>query len=199
MNQLFELVSLVNPIKTQKIEIIGKEKTRYGKLVKKLYDGIVSGKYQTDQDAALDIYNTPHPTNKYANLKIHLTDKLINTLFFIDLSDLNFSNLFKKKVKSERWRGAINILMARGALSAGIKLAEKLIKTSEQYEFTDISLDIAREILIHYRTHNINSKKESFYQSLVYTFDLTEATFKVILNLNNILRNYVLWFGILTF
>ncbi len=167
MENLFELVNLVNPIKTQKIEIIGREKTKYGKLVKKLYDGIVSGKYETDQEAAMDIYNTPKPTNKYANLKIHLTQKLINTLFFIDVSDLNYSDLFKRKVKSERWRGAINILMSRGANQAAIRLAEKLIKKTEYYEFTEISLDIARSLLLHYRTHDINAKKEKFYKSIV--------------------------------
>lgn len=167
MDNLFELVAMVSPIKTQKIEIIGKEKTKYGKLVKKLYDGIQSGKYKTDQEAALDIYNTPKPTNKYANLKIHLTHKLINTLFFIDLSDLNFSDLFKIKVKAERWRGAIKILIARGAKKSSIKLSEKLIKKSIHYEFTDITLDIARALVLEYRTHHINTKKEKYYQNIV--------------------------------
>jgi len=167
MDNLFELVAVVSPIKTQKIEIIGSDKTKYGKLVKKLYDGIQSGDYKTDQEAAQDIYNTPTPTNKYANLKIHLTQKLLNTLFFIDVTDLNFSNLFKVKVKAEKWRSAINILIARGANKTAVKLGEKLIKKSIYYEFTEITLDIARLLLIQYRTHNINTKKEEYYQKIV--------------------------------
>lgn len=186
MDNLFELVAIVSPIKTQKIEIIGSDKTKYGKLVKKLYDGIQSGKYKTDQEAAQDIYNTLTPTNKYANLKIHLTQKLLNTLFFIDVSDLNFSDLFKVKVKAEKWRSAINILVARGANKTAVKLGEKLIKKSITYEFTEITLAIARLLLLQYRTHSINTKKEEYYQNIV------DDTLKLFLAEIEVERNYSL-------
>lgn len=180
MESLHELTQIVSRIKTRRIEIIGKEKTRYGKLTKKLYDGIVDGKYQNDREAAIDIYGEDFVPNNYTRLKIILTEKLINTLFFIDVSDYNFSDAQQAYVECEKLRTAVKILMSRGARGVAIKLAEKLIRKSLKYEFTDITLEIGRTLRRHYRTHEVKPEKEKVYNEIVeYYFKILGAEIEV--------------------
>ncbi len=167
MDNLHELTQIVNRIKTRRIEIIGKERTKYGKLTKKLYDGIVEGKYNNDREAAIDIYGENFVPNNYTRLKTILTEKLINTLFFIDVSDYNFSDAQHAYVECEKLRTAVKILLSRGAKGMAIKLAEKLIRKSLRYEFTDITLEIGRILRRHFRTYDPNSEKEKVYHEIV--------------------------------
>lgn len=167
MEKLNELVNIVNRIKTQKIELLGKGNSKYSKLTSKLYDGIVSGKYGSEEEAAIDIYGTDFTPNNFAHLKKNLTKKLLNTLFFIDVSDIHLTDFQKIHIAAERQRSAIRILLARGAKSISIGLAEKLLKTALKFEFTEISLELSRILLRHYRTHDINPEKEKKYDAIV--------------------------------
>ena len=107
IDNIHELTLIVNRIKTRRIELIGREKTKYGKLTKKLYDGIVEGKYANDREAAIDIYGPNFKPNNFTRLKILLTEKLINTLFFIDVSDYNFNDIQKAYIECEKLRAAV--------------------------------------------------------------------------------------------
>ena len=166
MENLLELALIVNRIKTRRIEIIGKERTKYGKLTKKLYDGIIEGKYKTDQEAAIDIYGLDFKPTNFARLKNILSNKLINTLFFIDISDYNFNGFQKAYINCEKHRSAIKILLARSARNSAIKLAERIIKKSIKFGFTDVTLELARILRRHYRTHSTQPDKETFYQKI---------------------------------
>ena len=167
MEKLNELVGIVNRIKTQKIELLGQEDTKYGKLVAKLYKGIVTGKYGSEKEAVFDIYGLDSPPNKFAHLKKALSKKLLNMLFFIDISNIHLTHFQKTHIAAERQRSAIRILLARGAKSISIGLAEKLLKTSLKFEFTEITLELSRILLRHYRTHEINLQKEKKYETIV--------------------------------
>jgi len=167
MDKLNELVDIISRIKTQKIELIGSGNTKYGKLITQLYEGIANKKYVSDQEAAIDIYGINYTPNNFAHLKKALTKKLLNMLFFIDISDVHFTNFQKKHIAAERQRSAIRILLARGAKNISIGLAEKLLKTSLKFEFTEISLELARILLRHYRTHDINPRKEKNFEGIV--------------------------------
>lgn len=167
MEKLNELVGIISRIKTQKIELIGQENTKYSKLVAKLYNGIASGKYGSEEAAALDIYGPNYTPNNFAHLKKALTKKLLNTLFFIDVSTINLTDFQKMHIVAERQRSAIRILLARGAKSISINLAEKLLKTALKFEFTEISLELSRMLLRHYRTHDLQPVKEKKYEAVV--------------------------------
>jgi len=180
MDNLHELTQIVNRIKTRRIEIIGKERTKYGKLTKKLYDGIVKGKYKNDREAAIDIYGENFVPNTYTRLKTILTEKLINTLFFIDVSDYNFSPAQHAYVECEKLRTAVKILLSRGAKGAAIKLAEKLIRKSLKYEFTDITLEVGRILRRHFRTYDQKIEKEQVYHEIVeYYYKIISAEIAV--------------------
>lgn len=167
MKKLQELVRIVSRIKTQKIELIGANNTKYGKLVMQLYEGVACGKYQSDKEAAIDIYGLDYTPNNYAHLKKALNKKLLNTLFFIDVSNVHFTTFQKAHIAAERERSAIRILLARGAKKLSIGLAEKLLKRSMKFELTEISLELARILLRHYRSFDINSTKEEYYDKIV--------------------------------
>ena len=167
MKKLQELVRIVSRIKTQKIELIGTNNTKYGKLVTQLYEGIASGKYQSDKEAAIDIYGSDYTPNNYAHLKKALNKKLLNTLFFIDVSTVHLTTFQKAHIAAERDRSAIRILLARGAKKLSIGLAEKLLKRSIKFELTEISLELARILLRHYRSLDINPTKEAYYDKIV--------------------------------
>ena len=57
MENLKELILIVNKQKIAKVEVMGNPSNYSGKM-KYLYDGIINGKYLTDDDAIIDLYST---------------------------------------------------------------------------------------------------------------------------------------------
>src|SRR5262245_66121392 len=80
-----EMASLVTNQRLQKIEVID-ERQAIGKdnLYLQLFKGITEGKYVSDEDAAMDLYQTSAKDKKYQMLKSRLKDRLVNTLFFVN-------------------------------------------------------------------------------------------------------------------
>lgn len=167
MENLKELVAIVNRIKIQRIEIIGRGRTGKGQKLKKLYDGIAKGKFKTDEEAAKAIYGESHKKNAYAFLKHKLTEKLLNTLFFINLSDTPVSNFQKSYYQIEKQRAAVKILLGKGVKGIGVELAEKVIKRSLKLELTDINIELGRILRRHFRTYDKKKKKAKLYERIV--------------------------------
>ena len=167
MEKLKELVSIVNRIKTQRIEVITKGRSQKGEKLRLLYDGIAKGKFNTDQDAATFIYGENYNPTNYTTLKNNLTNRLLNSLFFINLSEDKYSSFQKAYIDVQKTRVIIKLLTGRSSRKTSIYYAEKLITKSLKYGFTEISLDMARILRNHYSIIGNNVAKAKKYDSII--------------------------------
>lgn len=169
MENLKELISFVNRQKVSKIEVIGNPHNYKGKM-RMLYDGIIEGKYLTDTEAFADLYGEEKMINSYKKLKYRLQNRLINTVFFIDVNKPNFSDAQRAYYTSQKSVAAIDILIGRGARKTAIELAERTLRQTMKFEYAEISLNLLKKLSRHYGVMEINNKKFTEYSFLTQQY-----------------------------
>lgn len=165
MKNLKELVFFVNKQKIAKIEVIGNTKNDSSKL-QKLYKGIVEGEYETDEDAVRDLYPSNQVNGSYKKLKYRLQNRLVNSVFFIDVNKPNYNDTQRAFYISQKSLAAIEILLGRGARKVAIEMAEKTLRQTLKFEFTEISINLLKKLSRHYGLHDKNKKKFEQYTQL---------------------------------
>ena len=81
-------------------------------------------KYLTDEDASLDIYNEDPKNETYRKLKYRLQERLLNTLFFIDIQQYAKSNYEKALNRAYKNWSLNRILIEKGLRKVGVNLIE---------------------------------------------------------------------------
>jgi hypothetical protein len=149
MDLLIELIGIVDRNKVRSINIIGDENFSADTNLNKLYNGILSGEITTDEDAMKEI-GLLRKTKRFHNLKSELKQRLLNTLFFIDVNKPGFTDLSGAYYTCCRRWVAVKIMFGRGAFNTGMDMAKKLFNKTIEYEFTEISMDLARLLSSQY-------------------------------------------------
>lgn len=167
MEKLIELAKIVTKEKTNRINIIGQEKKGNNSLTKRLYDGIIEGTITNDNEAGEYLYGTKFDKNTYVRTKYRLEEKLINSLFFINLNEPHFNDFQKNYYKCHKDAAAVKFLIGKAARNAAVTLAEKTIRLAVKYEFTEITLGLGRILKKHFRIYNPNKEKAKYYINLV--------------------------------
>ncbi len=191
MDEIVDLVNLVSKKRTNKLEILGDPKSKNSK-IQEFYNGINEGKIKSDSDALKLLYGLDTPNQKYSKLKNRLEDKLVNTLFFLDLEDQNTSELRKYySIGCKLW-AATRLLLARTKGNTAIKLSKKGIRIAERYEFTDLGLLFSRHLRIYYGSNNFNKKQFEKYNQMFFKYfgqfeseSIAEGLYGEIISLNN--------------
>ncbi len=169
MQDLKELAFIVTKNKLKSIKILDTEKLAGSKLMA-FYDGLSQNEFQSDEEALLQLY--PRTLNKgaYRKLKSNLKSHLLNTLFFIDLSKRTYTDRQRAYYECQKNWAAANILMAKNAREACVSLCFKILKYTEEYEFSELNRDICRFLRLHYGSREGDLKKYQFYkkQAAVY-------------------------------
>lgn len=167
IEELKSLIKIVSKNKVKQIEVVG-EKKDHGTQVQRLYDLISDDEVKTDEEAINFFYsNSQHNRTYFNRLKKKLERRLLNTLFFIDINQPNFTEIQKAYYSCYKNTTAVKILIGRGARKAAITLAEKTIKKSLKFEFTDITLELARSLQLHFSHIDGNRKKYRQYKDLI--------------------------------
>lgn len=166
MKDLIELIHILSKQKTYSIQIIGENFNGDTKL-EQLYNGILSGNYMSDEDAAEQIYQSNSNGKAYKKLRTKLKKQLINTIFFIDRKSADFNEYQKAYYNTCKEWAAMKILLGREARVAAIMLAQKIIRQAKQFEFTEITLDTARILRMHYAVFEGDQGKAEQYDELV--------------------------------
>lgn len=164
MDELRALVDLISKNKVKNIELVGEGNANYNIL----YNELSKGKFQNQEEAEQFFF--PNSKNKvyyFQRLKKQLNDRLINTLFFIDINQPSFTDYQKAYYTCYKATTATKILITKHARLPAIKLAEKTIKHAINFELTDIILQLSRDLRFHYGGIGGNKKKYKHYNSLV--------------------------------
>ena len=164
MEKLKELVYTASRHKIKKIDIVGEH--RYNSLVQRFYQGIHTDEFKNDVDAAMALYQSTPDDINYKHLKYKLEKRLINTLFFVDLSNPQFNEIQKAYYNCYKNIGAIAILKGRGLRKSAISLSIRTIRKSIKYEFTDITLSLSRTLKRHFSFYEKDKKKFEYYTKL---------------------------------
>lgn len=163
MKQLKELVQIVTRHRQPKPDFIDEEflaSTEEEHIIR-FYHGIRQGKFATDQAAAEEIYGKPLIDAKYATLKSRLKSKLLNSLFFLNVTRKNYSELtvaYYKVSKMGFWMRTLSVL---GAIRSSIKIAESLVGICKKYQFTTQLIDVLINLCLRYAT----SGQQNMYDS----------------------------------
>ena len=162
MDSLVALVKLLSKQKLKQIEIIT-EDVKLSPKTKLLYEGIKNGEFKNDEDASQKIYGLNPNNSSYKKLKYRLTQRLLNTLFFIDIqaySKSEYQKAFNRAFKN--WSAAM-ILRDKGVNSVSIELFELVLKTTLKYDMIELSLIILKELKLYYGMFTNNRYKYNTY------------------------------------
>jgi tetratricopeptide (TPR) repeat protein len=155
---LRDLALIITRNKTKQIELLDTP-SRQKRLIGVLYDGIVSGAFQSDAEAAKHLYDGYASNVKYKKLKNRLIKQLINSAFFVDAKLAMFSERGVAFGNCQREFAAANILLGRNAAHAAIYLFLQVLEQAQRYEFTELSAEVTRVLRQIYGRSVAHSKK----------------------------------------
>ena len=138
---LKDLVILISKNKVKEITTIKDIETEQKKVIQ-LYNGLLSGKYKTDSEAAMDIYGKTEQYPSYKRLRRRLLDLLINTSFFIDTSQPKFTEHNKSIYNCYRLFSATVVLIRHDLKQVGIYLMKPLLEQTIKAEMTSLTTEI---------------------------------------------------------
>ena len=155
MDALSELIKLVTKKRVKKVELFDENSRNKSSNYFKLFDGIHTRRYQSDLDAAKDIYQCDPSEKKYLILKTRLKQKLLNTLFFLDFEDDDNVPAYKNALyECNKALYCAKVLLMNGSKRIAIPSVEKTLRKAEEYYLTDIELECARILRAYYSSNN---------------------------------------------
>jgi hypothetical protein len=149
MYDLKELVLIVNRNKLRSLEQVVMPFDGQSKMGT-LYDGIVSGAFDTDEEALEALYGSGESSSAYRKLKAGLRNRLLNTLFFLDVKQPSYNAYQRAYYECHRDWAVIKILLGKNARQSAVSLAKKVLGYAKQYEFSALCMDICDTLRFHY-------------------------------------------------
>lgn len=173
MEQLIELVQLISKRKLSQIEVFDKSLiSRKDTLFAKLYNGIADGDILTDFEAMQILYGKKNDTTNYRKLKSRFKERLLNTLYFIDLNHTTEEDGSKKAYFNCTNRLYLSNILLRYAenRTISIQLILDSYPTAKKYNFYDILKEYSYKLLVHYGMNGNEKKYHDEYEAyLKYT------------------------------
>jgi hypothetical protein len=168
MQDLKELISVVSRHKIKQIEIVGNENHDVNSKFQQLYDLVQSEQIHSDTEAITILYpDSKNAKEPYAKLKNRLKNRLINTLFFIDINQPQFTDIQQAFFTCNKNWMAARTLLSRGATNSGIKLAENTVRIALKYEFTELIIYLSKQLLWHYSVIIANESKYAYFNKIL--------------------------------
>ncbi len=177
MYDLKELALVINKNKIRPVELIRypfKGRSKLGEL----FQGVIEGDFDTDEEAMEKLYGGENKS-AYRKLKSTLRNRLLNTLFFIDVKEASYNSYQKAYYECYRDWAAIKILLGKNARNSAVSLAHKVLRYADKYEFSSLCRDLADMLRFHYGAIAGDFRKfEEFDQAYQrYTQDMEYENF----------------------
>ena len=165
------------------VDFIEKTKFRSGSLLDavihpdsqmgKIYHAVASGKAHTDSDI-LSLFPEISGETNLMTLKSRLKNRLCDMVFLLDFREEKNPDRQTAFVEcTKKWSSAM-ILISKNVRAVGIKQLENLLRHAQEFEFTELSMNIIRTLQLYFSTANIDSKKfeklDQLYQEMEETW-----------------------------
>jgi len=168
MEDLKELIGVISRHKIKQIEIVGNEAPDANSKFQQLYDLVQSGQIHSDTQAMSQLYpGNSNPKESYSKLKNRLKNRLINTLFFIDINQPQFTDIQQAFFTCNKNWMAARTLLSRGATNSAIKLSESTIRIALKFEFTELIIYLSKQLMWHYSLMHPNDIKYNHYNNVL--------------------------------
>lgn len=162
---LSELTRVIHHNKVKNIELIGKISQKSSK-TQLFYEKIINGEIENDQQAAEYFFNDNEHNRNYKALKNRLSQRLINTSFFIDVKQSNYSEYQKAYYNCWKGMAAAKILFGKSAKNSGTLLLQKIIKPAIKFELTDLIVEASRVLRLQFGSLEGSISEFNFYNKL---------------------------------
>jgi hypothetical protein len=144
MEKLQEIVRVVGRKRIKKIEVFNDQQSvGRGSLLYKFYQGLKSGKFQSDEDAARELCGTDAMDKKYLMLKSRVRRRLMNTLFFLEKSPSRYEQAIHK---CNRNLVAAKYLLLNGARLSAESLLRATLAEAEKFGLTEVAVSCLRTL-----------------------------------------------------
>lgn len=171
MQTLQELTYIVTKNKLSAIELLGVTPKQKPTKADAFYEAILANQFEDDNAAASHFYESDAKNPSYQKLKRGLKKRLINSLFFIDINKPSYTERQKAYYQCYKEWAAVKILLGKNARLSGIEIALNLIKRAKKFEFTELVMDIARILRLHYGTREGDLKRYEQYNELFKQYE----------------------------
>ena len=164
IQELKELIHIVTKQKVSQIEILT-ESSQLDTKSRRLLEGLRNETITSDEEAMQLLY----PEGKrqtYQKLKNRLYNRLLNTLFFIDVKKYNKGEAGKIKDSLYKEYSQIMLIRGQGHRELAINMATKLLEKSMRYEAFDISLLLSNILEEFYSVWQPNKRLLSYYANV---------------------------------
>ncbi len=139
--QIIELVDIVNRHKVKHIEVIGNPKSSHVPPSRywEFYEQMVDGNFEKDQDA-IAYFKLENNERSYKKLRKGVISRLLDTLFFIDLSSDSLDLYEKNTYAIKKKYVVLQILRSRRARILPIELSKEILRKALIFHLTDVAL-----------------------------------------------------------
>lgn len=171
MKTLLEIARVLTKKKIVKIEILDEQvlKQKDSKFAK-FYEGLLTGKIESDKDAALLLYESTNAGDaKYRQLKSRFRRRLLNTLFFLDVNTAQHSSYEQARVNCSKELALVDILLFHDANASAASLCRQILNTALKFHFTEMILRTARQ-LRELAASEEDNKNYEYYHELVQQY-----------------------------
>lgn len=124
-----------------------------------LYEGIAKGKFHSDEEAAAELYKGQGAASSYRKLKSDLRERLLEHVFQINTELSHYSDYQKAYYDCHKQWVIVRFLTGQNANTVALTLANKLLRTSEKFDFILLCMDIASYLRIQYGLRESNDKR----------------------------------------
>jgi hypothetical protein len=166
-------------------------KAKVGSKLLALYEGIIKGRFKSDEEAAKILYNEESAGSKYRKLKSDLKDRLVEAVSQSDINEKDMSDYQKAYHQCHRDWLSLRLLSGQNFNESALCIAQRLLKKTAKYDFTFLCLDITSylrlyfgllagdrkqmqeysDLFLHYETvYKAESEAETLYASLIVNF-----------------------------
>lgn len=149
MQVLRELVQIITRIKLRSIRKLGfpfSINTQLGEMYELLADDV------GDDELARKLTHQSSKSGAFRRLKSDLSDRLIASLFLVDLSLPSYNSRQQAYYVIHKNWAASKILFGKNARMAAVELAEQTLRQALRYEFNDLAFDLSRNLKMHFGT-----------------------------------------------
>lgn len=145
MSLLIELINVLGRQKLQRLQVLQNPEKKTGKIYE-LYNGFRSGKFKTEEDAAMAMYQAPSSDPRYRKVRNKLRTRLVNTLMFVDANQSFFTDHSLARFNCLKLFTAQQILNYYGKSRSSLKMTKRVIKEADRYGFFYLALEASREL-----------------------------------------------------
>ncbi|WP_027000294.1 hypothetical protein [Eisenibacter elegans] len=166
METLTELIDLINQKRIKKVELFDERSRSKQSNYYKLFYGITSGKYLTDQEAAEDIYQCDASEKKYLILKSRLKQKILNTVFFLSIQPGRYISEYDATLNElRRVLYQSQTLMLERSYQVGLPLIEKAFKKAQELPSAE-GVSLFGHLLAQYYAEQQDLRKMESFRTL---------------------------------